>query len=120
MVSSQVRRKAVGYLCSQHSLSERKACDLSGVSRSTCRYQTNKKNHEQLIKRLKELAYKRKTFGYRRLHALLIREGYVVNHKKVYRLYKQEGLEKRRRKKKKYPNRVTKALGVVERINQKW
>lgn len=56
--------------------------------------------NEAILERLAELATRWKRFGYRRLHILLCREGKTVNHKRVYRLYKQAGLSLRKRKKK--------------------
>jgi putative transposase len=56
--------------------------------------------NEAILERLAELASRWKRFGYRRLHILLCREGKTVNHKRVYRLYKQAGLSLRKRKKK--------------------
>ncbi|MBS0622693.1 MAG: transposase, partial [Verrucomicrobia bacterium] len=57
-----------------------------------------KDSDEVLRSRIKALAYKRVTFGYRRIHDMLKREGVVVNHKKMYRLYREEGLVRRRRR----------------------
>ena len=56
--------------------------------------------------RLKELAYTRVSYGYRRLHILLLREGWQINHKRVYRIYKEEGLTLKRRKPKRYRSLV--------------
>jgi putative transposase len=81
--------------------SERKACRTLGVSRSSMRYQSRADQQGALRLRLKDLAAARVRWGYRRLHVLLGREGRKVNHKRVYRLYKQEGLELRLRTKKK-------------------
>lgn len=89
MVGSQAKRGAVAFLIRKYSLSERKACELSKMARSTCRYKSAEEKDGELKKHLKELAYKRKSFGYRRLHVLLKRGGFVVNHKKVYRIYRE-------------------------------
>jgi len=100
-------------------LSERKACGLVKVHRTTCRYPP-KTCEEAIENRLKELAIKRLSFGYRRLHALLKKEGYAVNHKKVYRLYIKNKLAKRRRKKRKYPQRWKSPLKRATRPNERW
>lgn len=120
MVGSQAKRNAVSYLRSQHGLSERRACELSITARSTCRYQSKNNEESLLVKRLKVLAYKRRTFGYRRLHALLRREGFEVNHKRVYRLYREAGLLKRKRKNRKVMNRSSNPLKKAEKANQRW
>jgi putative transposase len=81
-------------------MSERRACGLAGVCRATVRYQARQRDEGDVRQRLRELAALRKRFGYRRLGLLLRREGVIVNHKRVYRLYREEGLSLRRRKRK--------------------
>jgi putative transposase len=75
-----------------------------GIPRTSFHYAPKPETeHDKLIrKRLKELAQKRKRFGYRRLYIMLRREGFMVNHKRIQRLYKQEGLMLRRRRRKKF------------------
>ena len=83
----------------QTAISQRRACCLVGLSRSVLSYRSKKQRSDARLQgRLRELAAERKRFGYRRLHVLLRREGYVVNHKKVYRLYREADLAVRRRK----------------------
>ena len=77
--------------------SERRACKLVGLNRSSCRYGGSGRDDGPLTARLRALAAERRRFGYRRLHVLLCREGWVVNHKRVYRIYRTEGLSVRRR-----------------------
>ncbi|TDY36998.1 helix-turn-helix protein [Paraburkholderia rhizosphaerae] len=81
-------------------ISERRACRLVGLSRSVLHYDA-KPDHENevLAARLVELAHERRRFGYRRLHALVEREGTHANHKRIYRLYREAGLAVRRRRK---------------------
>jgi putative transposase len=95
-----VRRSVVHYLGEEWSLSERRACGLAGFCRATVRYRSRRTEDESVRQRLLELATLRKRFGYRRLGLLLRREGMLVNHKRVYRVYRQEGLSLRRRKRK--------------------
>lgn len=78
-------------------LSERRACRLVKIHRSVARYKPRREAPTELLTRLRELASERRRYGYRRLAVLLRREGFVVNHKKVYRLYRDEGLAVRRR-----------------------
>jgi putative transposase len=68
-----------------------------GIGRSTTRYRPASRADEPASRgRLRELALERRRFGYRRLHVLLAREGVAVNHKRVERLYRDEGLTVRR------------------------
>ncbi len=78
-------------------MAERRACGLASIGRSSCRYRGSGRDDGPLKARLRELAAERRRFGYRRLHVLLCREGFVVNHKHVYRLYREEGLSVRQR-----------------------
>lgn len=81
-------------------ISERRACQLVGLSRTVLHYASKAQpENEHLQARLVELASERRRFGYRRLHALVRREGVSVNHKRLYRLYSDAGLTVRRRKK---------------------
>jgi putative transposase len=81
-------------------VSERRACGLVGIARSTARYASRRSGDQELRERLRALAEVRRRFGYRRLHVMLRREGESVNHKRVYRLYREEGLSVRRRARK--------------------
>jgi putative transposase len=78
-------------------MSERRACKAIGACRMTMRYQTTRPDDGPLRERMKEIAHERRRFGYRRLHVLLKRENFVVNHKKLFRLYREEKLAVRRR-----------------------
>jgi putative transposase len=74
-------------------VSERLACQLVGLSRSTQRYEpTRSEEEQQLRSKIVEIALKRRRFGYRRIHALLWRDGVEVNHKRVYLLYREANL----------------------------
>ena len=70
---------------------------MTGCQRKTYRYRSRAKDQTALRMRLRELASVRVRYGYRRLHVLLRREGWHVNHKRVYRLYCLEGLSVRAR-----------------------
>src|SRR5215217_2488489 len=82
-------------------VSERRACRVAGVPRSTCRYRSTARDQTALRVRLRDLAATRVRYGYRRLHVLLRREGWQINHKRVYRLYREEGLAIRVKRRKK-------------------
>ena len=77
--------------------SQRRACGLVGIAPKTFRYVSTRPDDVGLRDRLKALADERRRFGYRRLHILLRREGVGVNHKKLFRLYREERLTVRRR-----------------------
>jgi putative transposase len=68
-----------------------------GCCRMTMRYRTTRVDDARLRQRMKAIAHERRRFGYRRLHVLLKREGYLINHKKLFRLYREEKLTVRRR-----------------------
>lgn len=87
-----VRRDVVAHLRVAYDISERRACKTTGFERSSQRYRSARDPQTALRIRLKDLAAVRVRYGYRRLHVLLRREGWAVNHKRVYRLYNEEGL----------------------------
>ena len=71
------------------------------VTRSTNRYRAAEKDDQELRTRMKELANRYKRYGSPRIHVLLKREGLVINHKRTERIYREEGLSIRRKRKKK-------------------
>ena len=85
------------HLMDHHQMSERRACKASGFCRMTIRYETRRSDDDRLRERMKALAHERRRFGYRRIHVLLKREGHRVNHKKLFRLYREEKLTVRKR-----------------------
>jgi putative transposase len=95
------KRAVVRYFRTGFRISERRACRLVGVARSSYRYRSVAADQTPLRLRLRDLAATRVRYGYRRLHILLRREGWRVNHKRVYRLYRQEGLGIQRKRQRK-------------------
>jgi len=95
------KRAVVQFFRVGFQVSERRACRVAGVPRSSCRYRSQARDQTPLRHRLRELAAARVRYGYRRLHVLLQREGWRVNHKRIYRLYREEGLALRARRRKK-------------------
>jgi len=87
-------------MIAEHGLSERRACKLLEVDRSSYRYEPQPDRDAQLRQELIELARQKPRFGYRRLAALLERRGHQVNHKRLYRIYREERLAVRRVKRK--------------------
>jgi putative transposase len=93
-----MRREAVLVMQVEIAVSQRRACGLMEMDRGTCRYRRRRAEDGQLRARLRALAEMRRRFGYRRLRVLLLREGWQVNHKRVYRLYVEEKLGLRRKR----------------------
>lgn len=100
MVTPEQRRTAVTHAMVTAELSERQACRYTGFARSSRRYHACRPSRTELRERLHTLALLRPRWGYRRLYRLLRREGHVVNKKLVQRVYREEGLTVRRRKRK--------------------
>ncbi len=120
MVRPAIRRTAVAWLRKHFEMSERRACRLVGLHRSTCRYPVKPTSDDELATRLRDLAAKRPRFGYRRLLILLRREGWQVNHKRVYRVYREHNLAVRRKRRKKLASQARVVLPEVTRINERW
>ncbi|MGC1563749.1 MAG: IS3 family transposase [Bradyrhizobium sp.] len=97
MVTPTVKREAVAHLKGAHEMSERRACRLLGCERMTVRYRSRRLDDPRLRGRLLALARERRRFGYRRLLIFLRREGFVVNHKRLFRIYREERLMVRKR-----------------------
>lgn len=114
------RRQAVALAGAEFGLSERRACALLGVGRSTVRYRTRRPPDDSLCTRLRTLAAERPRAGYRGLYRWLRREGWLVNHKRVHRLYRAEGLALRRRLRRKRTAGVRVPVPRPTRINERW
>lgn len=103
-----------------HGLSERRACRLADLDRSTFQYEKCDGGDEKLRQRLRELAGERRRFGYRRLGILLDREGLSANHKKIYRIYAEEGLAVKRRRGRKRATGTRSPMLLPEQANERW
>ena len=104
-----------------HHLSERRACRLVGLSRDSYRHPPQMDAQTlQLSARIVDIAHARRRFGYRRIHDLIRPEFPGVNHKRVYRLYKDANLAVRRRKKAKRPASERVPLQLAKAINEVW
>jgi putative transposase len=115
-----VKREAVVHLRSAFGVSERRACSVIEVPRMTVRYRSRRPDDLGLRERLRTLAHERRRFGYRRLHVLLRREGYLVNHKRVYRLYREERLLVRRRRGRKRALGTRAPITLPQLANERW
>ena len=120
MVTPVEKRKAVGHLCEEHGVSQRRACEVLQVDRSSVRYRSVRPDDANLRKAMKEVAAERRRFGYRRIHIMLERQGIYVNQKKLRRLYREEGLQVRKRGGRKRALGTRRPMVVPETINQRW
>lgn len=104
----------------EHQFTERRACRLVGISRSSLAYQARPDRHARLRERLISLSGKHRRYGYRMLHAKLVREGFRGNVKVVERLYREERLWLRRTKRKKIPREGREGAWCPIAPNQRW
>lgn len=104
-----------------YGVSERRACEVITLGRSSYRYKSVAGEQVALRMRLKELAASRVSYGYRRLHVLLRREGWQVNHKRVYRLYREDGLPLRRKNPRRHVSSQRRlVVTAATRPNESW
>ena len=120
MVTPAARREAVAHMRSVFEVSERRACAMLGVDRTSIRYRGNRPDDAAVRARMRELAAIRRRFGYRRLFVLMRREGLVMNHKKFRRLYREERLQVRRRGGRKRALGTRAPLAIPQGPNQRW
>ena len=121
MVSTTARREAVEWLRQTRNTSLRRACRVVGLSTATWRYQPRRSAaNTKLLEQLHARAAERSRFGYRRLHVLIARDCTVVNHKRVYRLYRQAGLQVRRRRRKRLTRGERVPLPTPSRRGERW
>lgn len=113
------RRAVVTEIVTHVGRGERWACRLVRAPRSSQRYRSRRPVDGALRERLHELAEQRPRWGYRRLHVLLRREGVPINLKRTYRLYREERLMVRRRKRKRVIV-VRRPMEVPTRVNERW
>jgi len=114
------RRELVRRLRQAYQLSEKRACGLMRITRWSNRYQSRRDPQTELRIRLRDLAATRIRYGYRRLTVMLRREGWRVNTKRVYRLYREEALQVRTKKRVKSGAQVRITLPEATFVNQRW
>jgi len=119
-VSPAQRRELVSFFIEDHQLSERWACELAGLSRAVHRYRSRRSPDTELRSDLRKLASERPRFGYRRLGILLRRRGQAINHKRLWRVYREEGLAVRRKKRKRVAAANREAKPALTGPNQRW
>jgi len=120
MVSPQVKRQAVDVLREERELGVTRACGLVGISRSLYGYRSRRADSGQLRERIAAIAGEKRRYGYRRIHVLLRREGWAINRKRTYRLYREAGLAVRRRKRKRIGPFERKPLARPSAVNRSW
>jgi putative transposase len=112
------RKVEVRWLWSKFLVSQRRICGLLSIAESSCRY-VSRKNDEVLREKLVEAAREEPKWGYRRLQLKLEAQGMQVNHKRVYRVYREAGLLIRRRRRKRL-RRAGFVRPMVSAPNQEW
>lgn len=121
MVRPAQRRELVSWAMASYQISERTACRATGSQRSSIRYRSVRPDQEALRRRIREIAAVRTRAGYPLIHTLLRREGWHLNRKRTYRLYREEGLSLRIRRPRRHRTAVarTKPVTPIE-PNQVW
>jgi putative transposase len=104
----------------QHGFSQRRACGLVGLTRSTCQYAPQPDRNVAVRAALQQAAAERPRWGQDRLHVLLRRRGYAVNHKRTERLYREMKLSLRLRKRRKRASGVRVMTELPTLANQRW
>ena len=120
MVTPGAKRQAVAHLCDAYEVSQRRACHVLKVDRSSVRYQSLRPSDETLRDAINRVAKERRRFGYRRIQVMLEREGIHVNHKKLWRLYREEKLQVRKRGGRKRALGTRRPMVLPSRINERW
>ena len=118
MVTARHRRRVVEHLKAQQ-ISERRACRLAGITRVAIWKPLKGRDDAKLRSRLKQLAERYPRYGYPTLHDMLRAEGLVKNPKRTYRIYREEGLQVRRKRRKKL-TRPRIPLSVPTQVNERW
>ena len=114
------KREAVAHVCTSHDVSQRRACSILGVDRSSVRYRSVRPDDADLRKAMKQVAAERRRFGYRRVHVMLERQGWQVNQKKLRRLYREEKLQVKRRGGRKRALGTRSPMLVPDRPDERW
>jgi putative transposase len=120
MVTPAARREAAAHLGQMFEVSQRRACRVIGVDRTSVRYSSRRPPDTAVRQRLRELAVERRRFGYRRLLVLMKREGIHMNHKRLRRLYREERLQVRRRGGRKRALGTRAPMTIPQGQNQRW
>jgi len=120
MVTPASKRTAAGVMTTEFRRSQRRACALAGLGRSTCRYRFRRPADDAFRQSLRAIALQRPSFGYRRLGYFLRKDGLRFNHKKLLRLYRAEGLGLPRKRPRKRLWQRPRPLLPATRPNERW
>lgn len=120
MMTPAVRREAVQEAQERFPISERRACGLVGIGRSSYNYHFRRPDDEPLRVALRQAAAERKRFGYRRLTWILRRRGWQDNHKRIERIYREEKLQVRRRSRKRTAKGRGQPMVLPSAVNERW
>jgi putative transposase len=120
VLTPRARKRFVTWAIDEKCYSQRRACGLVGLDPKTFRYASRRADDTVVRARLKELALERRRFGYRRLHILLRREGIELNHKKLFRLYREERLTVKKRGGRKRALGTRAPMTLPQGPNQRW
>ena len=104
----------------QHDVSQRRACNILEIDRSTVRYRSARPDDADLRKAIRGVAQDRRRFGYRRIGVMLERQGIFMNHKKLRRLYREEKLQVRKRGGRKRALGTRRPMVLPDRVNERW
>lgn len=115
-----MKRKAVKYLKSSHAVSVTRACKVVQLEKSSFYYKSTRRSDDDLRESLREKASERRRWGYPRLYQILRDKGWKDNRKRIYRIYKEEGLQLRKRKRKKVKHWRGERPALTTRPNQCW
>lgn len=114
------KRKAVAHACKKHGVSQRRACDILQVDRSSVSYTSTRPDDADLREVMKKVASERRRFGYRRIHVMLERQGIMMNQKKLRRLYREEKLQVRKRGGRKRALGTRRPMLLPSLPNERW
>ncbi|MGN6263104.1 MAG: IS3 family transposase [Ralstonia sp.] len=121
VASPQAKREAVRTLMTERAMGVTRACGLVGISRSLFHYESCRRvDDETLTGRMMAIAGQKRRYGYRRIHVLLQREGWLANHKRIWCLYSKVGLSARKRRRKRIASVERKPLPMPTGPNQSW
>lgn len=120
MVTPAAKREATAHLQQTYAVSQRRACSVLRIDRSSMRYRRRRADDGPLRAKMREVASERRRFGYRRIHLMLKRQGVVMNLKKLRRLYREERLQVKRRGGRKRALGTRRPITPPDAPNQRW
>jgi putative transposase len=115
-----MKKAAVAVVINHFGLSERKACKIAEINRCSYRYTSKKPDDSDIRSVIKKIAGENKRYGAPRIHIMLLRSGFTINHKKTERIYKEEGLSLRRKNRKHLKSELRMPLTKTNSLNDIW